>query len=226
MQAPKMHADELEVSADLIAMLIKPRFPPRLSGDWRHMLGIERRADAVSRVTAVGEGGVGSARRARWQERGGFGERRSRLALVIIGGILAGVVAICAYQLGHGVYLGRGWVIAALAGMLTAAVLGAVVLIRQRRHVGRMGRFEIGWGVLWPLGVSGFRFPFPPVHYGSVQAFFNVVHAALLGYEAITSALFVALLAVLLFHPRGLGGWAVLRRVARARTTAGASRSH
>jgi hypothetical protein len=161
---------------------------------------------------------VGSARRAWRQKRGRFGERRPRLALVITGGILTGVTAVCAYQLGHGAYIGRGWVIAALAGMLTAAVLGATVLVRQRRHFGTLGRFEIGWLVLWPVAVSGLRFPFPVVPYGNVQAYFNVVHAALLGYEAVTSASFVAVLAVLFFHPRGLGGRAVLPRVARART--------
>jgi hypothetical protein len=161
---------------------------------------------------------VGSARRARRQKRGRFGERRPRLALGIIGGILIGVTAISAYQLGHGAYLGRGWAIAALAGMLTAAVLGAAVLIRQRRHFGTLGRFETGWLVLWPVAVSGLRFPFPVVPYGNVQAYFNVVHAALLGYEAVTSAWFVALLAVLFFHPRGLAGRSVLPRAARART--------
>jgi hypothetical protein len=46
------------------------------------------------------------------------------------------VIAVCGLQLSYGTYLGRGWVIAALAGMATAAGVSASALIRIRRHGG------------------------------------------------------------------------------------------
>ena len=50
---------------------------------------------------------------------------------------------------------------------------------------------------------SAIKFPFPVGPYGSVQAFFNVVHAALLGYEAVTCAAIIALLGCAFPRSRG-----------------------
>jgi hypothetical protein len=61
----------------------------------------------------------------------------------------------------------------------------------------------MAWLVLGLVSASAIRFPFPRGPYGSVQAFFNVVHAALLGYEAVTCAAIVALLGYLLVRFRG-----------------------
>ena len=65
---------------------------------------------------------MGRGWRARGQGRAReFGVRHPRLAVVIGCALLAGVIAVCGLQLSYGTYLGRGWVIAALAGMATAA---------------------------------------------------------------------------------------------------------
>lgn len=147
------------------------------------MVGIGRRALRRSREARQRwEARRGSARRARRRERvREFGRRHPRLALIIGYAAPAGIVAVCAAQLSYGAYLGRGWVIAALAGMATVAMLSAAVLISWRRH-SLAGRSEMAWLVLWLMSVSAIRYPFPPGSFGSVQAFFNVVHAALLGY--------------------------------------------
>jgi hypothetical protein len=156
---------------------------------------------------------VGSRRSARHQERAReFGRRHPRLALVIGGAALAGVIAICAFQLSHGAYLGRGWVISAVAGMAAAVVLSAAALIRNLRHGPALGRLEIAWLALGVLSASAIRYPFPQGPYGGVQAFFNVAHAALLGYEAVICAAIMALLAYLLIRSRGLPGRAVRRQ--------------
>src|SRR5215472_12765925 len=55
------------------------------------------------------------------------------------------------------------------------------------------------------VGVA-IRYPFPLGPYGRVQAFFNVVHAALLGYAAVTYTGLVVLLTYVLIRPRGLRG--------------------
>jgi hypothetical protein len=117
------------------------------------------------------------------------------------------VLAVCGYQLSYGTYLGRGWEIAALAGMATAAGVSASAVISRRRHGGTLGGRVLM--VCWVLGAasaSAIKFPFPLGPYGSVQAFFNVVHAALLGYEAVTCAAIVALFAYLLPRSRGPAG--------------------
>jgi hypothetical protein len=175
---------------------------------------IDRRALRLSPVARrCWEVSVGSRRSARHQERAReFGRRHPRLALVIGGAALAGVLAICAFQLGHGAYLGRGWVIAAVAGMAAAVVLSAAALIRDLRHGPALGRLEMAWLVLGAASASAIRYPFPQGPYGSVQAFFNVMHAALLGYEAVICAALVVLLAYLLMCRRGRPGRAVLRR--------------
>jgi hypothetical protein len=146
---------------------------------------------------------LGTDRRARRHRRAQeFGARHPRLALAIVCALLAGVTAICGYQLSYGTYLGRGWVIAALAGMATAAGLSAAALISNRRHSPAAGRVVMAWTMLALASASAIRFPFPQGPYDSVQAFFNVVHAALLGYEAVTCTALVALFAYLLLHPR------------------------
>lgn len=156
---------------------------------------------------------MSSHRRARSQDRAReFGRGHPRLTLVIVGAALTGVVAICAVQLRHGVYLGRGWLIGALAGMAAAAALAAAAVISDRRHSPAAGRFRMAWLVLGLLSASAIRYPFFRDHYGGVQAFFNVMmHAVLLGYEAVTCAAIVALLAYLLVRPRGLPGPAALQ---------------
>lgn len=151
-------------------------------------------------------------RRGRAQE---FGARYPRLALVIACILLAAVIALYGLQLSYGTYLGRGWVIAAVAGMVTAAGLIAAVLISYRRHSLAADRLGLAWLVLALMSASGIRFPFPQGRYGSVQAFFDVVHAAMLGFEAVTCTAIIALMAYALLHPRAR---ARLRaaRVARA----------
>lgn len=148
-------------------------------------------------------------RQARAQE---FGRRHPRLTLAIVCLVLAGVITGCAVQIGHGTYLGHGWLIAAVAGIAGAAVLSAAAVIRNLRHGTDLSRFELVWMVLGMLSVSAIRIPFPRDRYGSVQAFFNVVHAALLGYAVVTYTLLVALLTFVIIRPRGLPGLLVLRQ--------------
>jgi hypothetical protein len=155
---------------------------------------------------------VGRRRTAWRRERAReFGRRHPCLTLVIICAFLAGLIAVCAFQLRYGAYLGRSWLIAAVAGMASAAVLIAVLIIRRHRPA-FLGRFEMAWLGLWVLSTWSIRYPFPLGPYGSVQAFFNVAHAAQLGYEAVTNATIVSLLVYLLIRRRGLPGRAVLRR--------------
>jgi drug/metabolite transporter (DMT)-like permease len=156
---------------------------------------------------------VGSHRSARRSGRAAelgarFGSRHPRAALIIVCALLAGVIAICAEQIHHGTYLGRGWGIAAAAGTATAAVVNAAVLISNRRHSASARRFQQAWLVLTVLSASAIRYPFPVGHYDSVQLLFNVLHAALLGYEAVTCAAIVVLLIYVLFRRVGLSGGA------------------
>ena len=144
-----------------------------------------------------------SYRRARRHQRAqGFGARHPRLALGIVCVALAGVLAACGYQLSYGTYLGRGWMIGAVAGMVTAAGLSAAALISSRRHSPAAGWLMTAWLVLGLISASAIRFPFPLGPYGRVQAFFNMVHAALLGYEAVTCAAIIALMAYAVLRPR------------------------
>jgi hypothetical protein len=145
---------------------------------------------------------LGSDRRARRLGRvREFGARHPRLSLVIACAALTGVIAVCGYQLSYGTYLGRAWVIAASAGLATAAGLAVAVLISGRRHRPVAGGLLIGWLVLALASASAVRYPFPQGPYGGVQAFFNGLHAALLGYEAVTCTAIVALFAYPLLHP-------------------------
>jgi hypothetical protein len=147
----------------------------------------------------LGRGGsAGGRKRARK-----FGVRHPRLAGVIVCALLAGVIAVCGLQLSYGTYLGRGWVIAALAGMAAAAGVSAAALVSIRRHGGELSGAVMTWLVLGLASASAIRFAFPRGPYGSVQAFFNVVHAALLGYEAVTCAAIAAPFGYLLVRYRG-----------------------
>ena len=153
---------------------------------------------------------MGRGWRARSQGRAReFGVRHPRLTVVIVCALLTGVIAVCGLQLSYGTYLGRGWVIAALAGMVTAAVVSASAVISIRRHGGVLSGAVVTWLVLGLVSASAIRFPFPRGPYDSVQAFFNVVHAALLGCEAVICTGIVAPL-----------GYALVRFGNRARSQA------
>jgi len=102
---------------------------------------------------------------------------------------------------------GSSWIILAMAGMVTAAGLSAAVVISNRRYGLATGWLLTAWLVLGLMSAPAIRFPFPLGSYGHVQAFFNLVHAALLGCEAVTCAAIIALLA-----------YAVLRLPPRARS--------
>jgi hypothetical protein len=75
----------------------------------------------------------------------------------------------------HGTYLGRGWDIAAVAGMVTAGALGAAAMISNMRHRPTLDRLGIAWVVLALLAASAIRFPFPLDRHGGVQAFITDV---------------------------------------------------
>ena len=147
--------------------------------------------------------GLGSKRRARRDERARrFGARHPRLALGIVGTLLAGIAALCGFQLSYGAYLGRGWMVAAVAGMAAAAGLSAVALISNRRHSPLAGFALVAWLLISTVSISAIGYPFPQGPYGGGQAFFNVVHAFLLGYEAVTLTALVALFAYLIPRAR------------------------
>jgi hypothetical protein len=132
-----------------------------------------------------------------------FGERHPRFAVIIGCAALAGIIAVCGLQLGYGTYLGLGWMIAALGGMATAAGVTAWMLISIRRGRGMLDPAGATWLLLWLVSASGIRLPFPRGPYGRVQAVVNVVHAAMLGYEAATFTAIVAVLGYLLVRSRG-----------------------
>ncbi len=166
------------------------------------MVGIGRHALLGAGSGSAGRPGLRSA-----QERGReLGKRHPRLTAVIVSVLLAGAAAACGFQLSYGTYLGRAWLIAAVGGIAAAAGLSAASLISIRRHGGATGRVVVAWAVLGLMSATALRYPFPVPPYGSVQAFFNVVHAALLGYEAVTSAVILSLLAYQLTRLRGAPG--------------------
>ncbi|MCW2933605.1 MAG: hypothetical protein JWM19_4567, partial [Actinomycetia bacterium] len=150
---------------------------------------------------------MGSGRHARGARRNRraheFGVRHPRLTGVIVCVLLAGAVAICGFQLSYGTYLGRGWVIAAVAGMAIAVALGAAAVITNRRHSPAARLVAVPWLVVSLASTSAIKLPFPQESRGGVQAFFNAVHAALLGWEALTCTALVASLAYLILRPRG-----------------------
>jgi hypothetical protein len=125
--------------------------------------------------------------------------RASRPLLSLVGAfaVMTWVIAVCGDQLSQGTYLGRDWLIAALAGMATAAGLGAAVLVLIRRHSPATSPVAMAELVLIVASTLSPRIPFPRGPYGGVQAFFNVAHAALLGYGAVTLAGIAVLVAYL-----------------------------
>jgi hypothetical protein len=156
---------------------------------------------------------VGSDGRAPRQNRAQeFGRLHPRLTAIIWSVVLAGGIAICAFQIRHGTYLGSGWLVAAVAGMVAAAALGPVALISNLRHRPTVDGLGIAWTVLAGGSALSLTFPFPVGRYGSVQAFLDVVHAILLGYAAVTMASLIALFAFLIIHPGSLPSRAELRQ--------------
>jgi hypothetical protein len=114
------------------------------------------------------------------------------------------MVALCALQLSYGLYLGRGWVIAALAGVATGAGVNAWAMLSLRRTGGELDLAVTTWLVLSLVSAAiAIRLPFPRGPYDGVQAVFNVVHAALLGYQAVTFAAIVAVPCYFLVRYRG-----------------------
>lgn len=90
-----------------------------------------------------------------------FGRCHPRLTVVIACVLLGGVLAACAVQLRHGAYLGRGWMVAALAGMLSAAMLSAAVLIGRLWYGLAAAPFEMAWLVLGLMSASAHSPPRP-----------------------------------------------------------------
>jgi len=123
-----------------------------IRGVWWYLTGANRRSrEARQRWEAH----VGSHPSARRQERAReFGRRHPRLTFVIICAALAAFIAVCAVQIHHGTYLGRGWLIAATAGMATAAAFGAAAVISNMRHGPALRRLEWIWVALSLLSAS------------------------------------------------------------------------
>jgi hypothetical protein len=130
----------------------------------------------------------------RQQRAQAFGARHPRLTLILIGPVFAATIALYGYQLRYGSYLGRGWVVAALSGMTAAAALIAVAVASGRRHSPAAGRLLMALLVLTLISASAIGFPFPKGPYGSVQSYFNVAHAAMLGFETVIGTAIVALM--------------------------------
>jgi hypothetical protein len=152
---------------------------------------------------------VSSYRSARRQEMARqFGRRHPRLSLVLVCLGLAGYIAICAAEIGHGTYLGRSWLIAAAAGIAAGAALSPAALIASRRNA--LGRLQLAWVVGTVIAASSIRLPFPVGRYGKPQAVVNAVHAALLGYEAVTTTAIMALMVWVLARLVRAHGWRAL----------------
>jgi hypothetical protein len=134
-----------------------------------------------------------------------FGVRHPVLARVIACALVAGLFAVCCDALSHGTYLGRSWLICAVAGMVTAVGLGAAALISNRRNSPATGWLGAIWAILGFLSLLAIRFPFLRGTDGQVQAIFNGAHGALLGYAAVTYPVIIAVMAyplVVHFHVR------------------------
>jgi hypothetical protein len=118
-----------------------------------------------------------------------FGRRHPRLTFAITSLAVAGVLANCLTQISDGTYL-RGWLISSVAGMATAVALSATALIRNVGHEPKLGSFE--WALVLlavPSVMSIIPYPFLV---GST--FVDILHAALLGYAAVTLVALEALL--------------------------------
>ncbi len=128
--------------------------------------------------------------------------RHPRSGLLGFSLLLAGAVTLFGAQLGHGTYLGRGWVVAAVAGMVTAVGLNAAVWISNRRHRPAAFLLNVALVVLGTLSASAIRMPFPQGPYGHVMAFLIVIHAAMLGFEAVTGTGILAIMVYAILRPR------------------------
>jgi hypothetical protein len=155
-------------------------------------------------------------RQSRAQE---FRRLHPRLTLCMTSAVLAGVIAACAFQIRHGTYLGSGWLVAAVAGMAAAASLGPIALISNLRHRPTLDGWALAWLVFVGLSALSVTVPFPVGQYGSVQAFFNVVHAIGLGCIVVNCAELIALFAFLMIHPGAMPSRAELRRQLPGRRT-------
>lgn len=120
-------------------------------------------------------------RRARRHQRAqAFGAHHPRLTLILVSLLVVGVIALDSEQLSYGTYLGRSWVIAAAAGIVTAVAVNAAAWVSNRRHRPASFPLVIAWLVLAVMSASAIRIPFPQGPYSNVMAFFNVAHAAML----------------------------------------------
>jgi hypothetical protein len=121
---------------------------------------------------------------------------------------MAGLLAIFVAQIHDGTYLGRSWLIAVAAGIATSAALSPVALLRSRHNP--WGRLQLAWIVLSLLSVSSISLPFPVGRYGRPQAVINVVHAEMLGYEAVTVVAIVVVTVWTFAHFVRANGWRAL----------------
>lgn len=129
------------------------------------------------------------------------------MTLIWVGPLMAAAIALYGFQLYYGTYLGLGWVIAAVAGAATAVGLGAAVWIGIRRRGVPSRPLATAWLVLGLISASAIRFPFPTGPYGHVQAFFNVAHAAMLGFETVTGSAILAVMVYVVVRPRSARRW-------------------
>jgi hypothetical protein len=94
---------------------------------------------------------------------------------------------------------GQGWATTGVPG----SGLGAAALVSGRRHSPAADDVVLAWLVLLAVSTTALRFPFPQGRYGSVQAFFNAAHAALLGSAVVSWTALIVLLAYATLHRRG-----------------------
>jgi len=178
-------------------------------GWWRLTIRVVRGQAPLRRHPRYWRASVSSYRNARRQERARqFGRRHPRLSLVLACLGLAGYLTICAAQIGHGTYLGPSWLIAAAAGIAGGAALSPAALIASRRSA--LGPLQLAWIVLTAMAAWSIRFSFPAGRSSRPQAVINVVHAALLGYEAVTTAAIVVLMIWVLARLVHSHGWRAL----------------
>lgn len=128
--------------------------------------------------------------------------RHPRSGLIVVSLLLAAAVSLFGAQLVHGTYLGRGWVVAGVAGMVTAVGLNAAVWASNRRHRPAAFPLNVALLVLGTISASAIRMPFPQGPYGHVMALFIVVHAAMLGFAVVTGTGILAIMAYALLRPR------------------------
>lgn len=138
-----------------------------------------------------------------------LGQRHPRVGMGVGCIALTGFLAACANELSDGTYLGAYWLICAVAGMTAAAGMSVAVLISRRRRNRAAGRLTVAWVVLTVVtmpAITAFPFPHnslfpaPSPNVLAVQRFFNVVHAVMLGYTAMSCTALLVLLVYLIAH--------------------------